>query len=263
MTNSRRDFLKKTTIISAGTILGNTLFANNDSKKMVFVNPDHSIIKKRKPDTPYNLADLPYGYDALEPYIDKQTMEIHYGKHHRGYVTNLNLAIEKLDAELKGKALTFDAIFTNINKLPEAVRNNGGGHYNHQLFWGLMKPNVAPNVPIGKLNDALILKFGSLEIFKQQFADASLKRFGSGWCWLVINKSGDLEIGSTPNQDNPLMCLKGKGLKGKPVLALDVWEHAYYLKNQNRRLDYINNWWNVVNWEAAEQLFTDATSAKK
>ena len=263
MTNSRRDFLKKSTIISAGTIFGSTLFANNSLAKPAAVNAEISHFKKRKLDTPYNLADLPYGFDALEPNIDKQTMEIHFGKHHRAYVTNLNIAIEKLDADLKTKALTFESIFANINKLPETIRNNGGGHYNHELFWNLMKPSIATNISSGKLSEAINSKFGSFEVFKQQFTDASMKRFGSGWCWLVINKFGELEIGTTANQDNPLMSLKGKGLKGKPVLALDVWEHAYYLKNQNRRLDYVNNWWNVVNWNKADELFITANANQK
>lgn len=250
--NSRRDFLKKTTVLSAGTILGSAFFSEGFSQvKSPAI--DESL-KKKRPDGLYNLPNLDYAFDALEPYIDKQTMEIHYGKHHRAYVTNLNLAVEKLDVDLKSKALTLDSIFENINKMPESIRNNAGGHYNHSLFWKLMKPS-ATTTPIGKLNDAIIATFGSFEIFKQQFADAATKRFGSGWCWLVLNKDGTLEIGSTANQDNPLMRLKGKGLKGKPVLALDVWEHAYYLKNQNRRLDYINTWWNVIDWDMAEKLF--------
>ena len=250
--NSRRDFLKKTTVLSAGTILGSAFFSQGFSQTQP---PKNDIdLKKKRPDGLYSLPNLDYAFDALEPYIDKQTMEIHYGKHHRAYVTNLNLAIEKLDADLKLKALTLESIFENINKMPEGIRNNAGGHYNHSLFWKLMKPNAA-TTPSGKLNDAIIATFGSFEIFKQQFADAATKRFGSGWCWLVLNKDGQLEIGSTANQDNPLMRLKGKGLKGKPVLALDVWEHAYYLKNQNRRLDYINTWWNVIDWDMAEKLF--------
>jgi superoxide dismutase, Fe-Mn family len=202
----------------------------------------------------YTLPKLNYGFDALEPHIDKQTMEIHYGKHHNAYVKNLNDAINGLDSDLKLKAATLESIFENINKFPDAIRNNAGGHYNHSVFWTLMQKEGTGS-PVGKLAEAITRDFGSFTNFKQEFTNASMKRFGSGWCWLVL-KDGKLEIGSTANQDNPLMKLKGKGIKGKPVLALDVWEHAYYLKNQNRRVDYINAWWQVVNWQEAERLFT-------
>jgi len=180
-------------------------------------------------------------------------MQIHYTKHHQAYVNNLNKAIEGLDSNLTEKAQTLNSIFENINQFPDAVRNNGGGHYNHSLFWTLMKPNGG-GLPVGNLAKAITTSFGSVEEFKKQFNDAAMKRFGSGWAWLVL-KDGKLQIGSTANQDNPLMKLKGKGLKGKPVVALDVWEHAYYLKNQNRRNDYIASWWNVINWDEAEKLY--------
>jgi superoxide dismutase, Fe-Mn family len=197
---------------------------------------------------------LSYDYDALEPHIDKLTMEIHHSKHHQAYVTNLNKALETVDKKLLPVTQTLESIFKNIEKLPVVIRNNAGGHYNHSLFWNLMKPNGGGE-PKGKLAEAIKTTFGSFEEFKKQFADAAAKRFGSGWAWLV-EVNGKLQITSTANQDNPLMNLSEKSfLQGKPVLALDVWEHAYYLKNQNRRADYINSWWSVVNWDAAEQLY--------
>jgi Fe-Mn family superoxide dismutase len=189
----------------------------------------------------FTLPPLPYANDALEPHIDAKTMEIHHTKHHQAYVNNLNAAIEKAP-ELGGKSL--DDLMRGINSAPEsvraAVRNNGGGHWNHSLFWQLMGPGKGGE-PTGKLADAIKSTFGDFAKFKEQFAAAGAGRFGSGWAWL-INDRGKLSITSTPNQDNPLM--DGK----KAVLGLDVWEHAYYLKYQNRRPDYITAWWNVVNW---------------
>ena len=189
----------------------------------------------------HTLPPLPYAHDALEPHIDKQTMEIHHGKHHQAYVTNLNAALEK-HPELQSKSI--EDLIRNISSVPEdirtAVRNNGGGHANHSMFWQIMGPN-AGGAPTGAVADALKASFGSFDAFKEQFAKAGIGRFGSGWAW-VIDTGGKLTIESTPNQDNPLM--DGK----KPVFGLDVWEHAYYLKYQNRRPDYITAWWNVVNW---------------
>ncbi|OFY86456.1 MAG: superoxide dismutase [Bacteroidetes bacterium RIFCSPLOWO2_12_FULL_35_15] len=204
----------------------------------------------------YTLPALPYAYDALEPHIDKLTMEIHHSKHHQAYVTNLNKALETIDGNVLGSPQTLENIFSKIDKLPVALRNNGGGHYNHSLFWAMMKPNGGGE-PKGKLADAIKSTFTSFDEFKKQFADASMKRFGSGWAWLVL-KDGKLKIGSTANQDNPLMNLDSVEIKGTPILTLDVWEHAYYLKNQNRRADYIASFWNVVNWETAENLFATA-----
>ncbi|MFV8443103.1 superoxide dismutase [Flavobacterium sp. LB2P44] len=201
----------------------------------------------------YTLPKLDYTYDALEPHIDKTTMQIHHSKHHQAYVTNLNKAIEIVDKNLLDHSKSLENIFEKMSKFPEAIRNNAGGHYNHSLFWDLMKPNGG-GLPKGKLALAITSTFGSFDEFKKQFSDASMKRFGSGWAWLVV-QDGKLVIGSTANQDNPLMRLRGKGLKGKPVLALDVWEHAYYLKNQNRRAEYVASFWNVVNWDTAEKLF--------
>jgi Fe-Mn family superoxide dismutase len=192
---------------------------------------------------PFTLPPLPYPNDALEPHIDAKTMEIHHTKHHQAYVNNLNAAIEKAP-ELAGKSL--DDLMRGINSVPEAVRtavrNNGGGHWNHSMFWELMGPGKGGE-PSGKLADAIKSAFGDFAKFKEQFAAAAAGRFGSGWAWLVSD-GGKLSITSTPNQDNPLM--DGK----KAILGLDVWEHAYYLKYQNRRPDYVSAWWNTVNWDA-------------
>jgi superoxide dismutase, Fe-Mn family len=189
----------------------------------------------------FTLPPLPYAPDALEPHIDKQTMEIHHGKHHNAYVTNLNAAIEKAP-ELASKSI--EDLVKGINSVPEAVRtavrNNGGGHLNHSMFWQIMGPGGG-GAPSGAIADAINSSFGSLDKLKEQFKAAATGRFGSGWAW-VIDNGGKLVVESTPNQDNPLM--DGK----KPVFGIDVWEHAYYLKYQNRRPDYIDAWWNVVNW---------------
>jgi Fe-Mn family superoxide dismutase len=202
----------------------------------------------------FTLPPLPYPTDALEPYFDKLTMEIHHDKHHNAYVTNLNNAIAGNDAE----HLSLEDILKSISKYPVAVRNNAGGHYNHNLFWSILGPK-AGGVPSGKLGDAISSQFGSFDEFKKKFTETAVSRFGSGWAWLIINSSGKLEICSTPNQDNPLMDIVEP--KGFPLLGLDVWEHAYYLKYQNRRPDYISSWWNVVNWSEVEKRFE--TSQKK
>jgi superoxide dismutase, Fe-Mn family len=200
---------------------------------------------------PHTLPALPYDFGALEPHIDTQTMQIHHGKHHQTYVTNLNNALDK-HPDLHNKSL--DDLIRSVNSVPEdirtAVRNNGGGHWNHSLFWKLMAPN-AGGAPNGAVADGISDAFGSFDKFKEQFNAAATGRFGSGWAWLVDN-GGKLEITSTPNQDNPLM--DGK----KAILGVDVWEHAYYLKYQNRRPDYLawwNAWWNVVNWTVAYSVF--------
>jgi superoxide dismutase, Fe-Mn family len=200
---------------------------------------------------PHTLAALPYAFDALEPHIDAQTMQIHHGKHHQAYVNNLNTALDK-HAELQNSDL--EALLADLNAVPEdirtAVRNNGGGHWNHTFFWGIMGPG-AGGEPTGKLADAINAAFGNFAGFKEQFAAAGVGRFGSGWAWLV-NDGGKVSISSTPNQDNPIM--EGKKA-GQILLGLDVWEHAYYLKYQNRRPDYIGAWWNVVNWSAVSARF--------
>jgi Fe-Mn family superoxide dismutase len=197
----------------------------------------------------FQLPPLPYPSDALEPSIDKQTMEIHHGKHHAGYVNNLNKALESAP-ELQSKSLE-ELLANNCAIVPEkirtAVRNNAGGHSNHTLFWQIMGPK-AGGAPTGKVAQAITNSFGSFDKFKEQFADAAAKRFGSGWAWL-LNNGGKLEIISTANQDSPLM--EGR----HPILGVDVWEHAYYLKYQNRRPDYVGAWWNVVNWNEVEKRF--------
>jgi Fe-Mn family superoxide dismutase len=197
---------------------------------------------------PFTLPPLPYDFAALEPHIDAKTMEIHHGKHHQTYVNNLNAAIEKAP-ELAGKSL--DDLMRGIAKVPEAVRtavrNNGGGHWNHSMFWQIMAPK-AGGEPGGNLGPAIKTAFGDFAKFREQFSAAGVGRFGSGWAWL-INTGGKLSITSTPNQDNPLM--EGQ----KAIMGLDVWEHAYYLKYQNRRPDYIQAWWNVVNWKEVEKRF--------
>lgn len=195
----------------------------------------------------FELPELKYKYDALEPHIDARTMEIHYTKHHGGYTNNLNKAIES--TPLSG--LSIEEILKDVSKHSVAVRNNGGGFYNHTLFWALMSPSGGGK-PTGKISDAINAKFGSFDNFKEKFGAAATTRFGSGWAWLV-DKNGELEIFSTPNQDNPLMDVVD--VNGYPLLALDVWEHAYYLKYQNRRPDYIENFWHVVNWAEVENRF--------
>jgi Fe-Mn family superoxide dismutase len=196
---------------------------------------------------PYSLPQLPYPYDALEPYIDKMTMEIHHTKHHQGYINNLNSALEKYP---EFHNLELEEILKNLNQLPEVirttVRNNGGGHYNHSLFWGIMKPNGGGE-PKGKLKEEIEKNFGSFEEFKKLFSETAIKHFGSGWAWLIITSDKKLKVYSLLNQDNPLM-------NGDiPIMGLDVWEHAYYLKYQNRRAEYVEAWWHVVNWDKIEE----------
>lgn len=199
----------------------------------------------------FELPQLPYAYDALEPHIDKETMNIHHTKHHNTYVTNLNNALEGHD-ELASKSV--EELVSDLNAVPEsirtAVRNNGGGHANHSLFWKLLSPNGGGE-PTGSVAEAINSKFGSFDKFKEEFQAAGAGRFGSGWAWLVVN-NGELEITSTPNQDSPLS--EGK----TPILGLDVWEHAYYLKYQNRRPEYMTAFWNVVNWDEVQKLYDNA-----
>jgi superoxide dismutase, Fe-Mn family len=228
----RRNFIKNSLVASAGVSLvgAETLSACSTSKKLYN-------------GTEFSLPKLPYAYDALEPYIDKLTMEIHHTKHHQAYITNLNKA-------LAGK----ENVSTDITKLcqmiatfnSDTIRNNAGGHWNHTFFWDSMKPAPATR-PSGNLEVAINTAFGSFEKMKESFTDIATKRFGSGWAWLVLDEKGKLQINSTPNQDNPLMDVAT--FRGKPLLGLDVWEHAYYLKYQNKRKDYIDAWWNLVNWD--------------
>lgn len=197
----------------------------------------------------FSLPELAYSYDALEPHIDKMTMEIHHTKHHNGYVTKLNAAVD--GTELEGK--TLEELMADVSSHPTAVRNNGGGHFNHSLFWSIMKGGGSS--PSGEIADALNSAFGSFDSFKDEFSNAAATRFGSGWAWLIVS-DGSLAITSTPNQDNPLMDVVEK--KGTPILGLDVWEHAYYLKYQNKRPEYIENWFNVINWDEVANRYATA-----
>ena len=197
----------------------------------------------------FELPKLPYAYDALEPYIDARTMEIHHTKHHNGYTTNLNAAIENTD--LANKSIT--DILKNLDMSNLAVRNNGGGYYNHSLYWEIMSPDGGGE-PSGDLAAAINQAFGSFDAFKGVFSKAAATRFGSGWAWLCVHKGGKVEVCSTPNQDNSLM--PGNGCEGHPILRLDVWEHAYYLNYQNRRPDYISAFFNIINWHKVTELYS-------
>jgi|SRR5690606_19681549 len=198
----------------------------------------------------HTLPALPYAHNALEPYIDAQTMEIHHGKHHQAYVDNLNKAIEGSDAA----GLSLEDLMKNISNYPAAVRNNGGGHFNHSLFWTVLGPNSAANTQ-GKLADAINKTFGSLDGLKEKVNAAGATRFGSGWAWIIV-KDGQLEVCSTPNQDNPLMDVAE--VKGTPIFGIDVWEHAYYLKYQNKRPDYLKAVWSVINWDEVAKRYEAA-----
>jgi superoxide dismutase, Fe-Mn family len=197
------------------------------------------------------LDPLPYANDALEPHFDAMTMEIHHDRHHQAYVTNLNAAVAGTD--LEGK--TIEELMAGISKAPAPVRNNGGGHYNHTFFWNILAPNAGGS-PVGTLATAIDSTFGSLDNLKAEFKKAGIGRFGSGWAWLIVKADGSLAITSTPNQDNPLMDVAE--VKGTPILGLDVWEHAYYLKFQNKRPDYIDTFWNLVDWNGAEARYKTA-----
>lgn len=199
----------------------------------------------------FELPALPYATDALEPHIDARTMEIHHGKHHNAYVTKLNGAVDGTDAA--GKSL--DELMSMMSSLSAGVRNNGGGHYNHSLFWTVMSGSGG-GTPSGDLASAIDAAFGSFDAFKEEFANAAATRFGSGWAWLSVGSDGKLFVSSTPNQDNPAMDIAEQ--KGTPILGLDVWEHAYYLNYQNRRPDYISAFWNVVNWDEVARRYSEA-----
>lgn len=211
-----------------------------------------SLVQAEMPFTGFTQQPLPYDYKALEPAIDALTMEIHYTKHAAAYAKNLAEACKAENVSTSGQ---LEDVLRSISKYSAKMRNNGGGHYNHELFWKCMKGGPS-TLPQGPLADAINQSFGSFETFKTQFSDAGKNRFGSGWAWLVLNDDKKLVVGSTPNQDNPLMDISE--LKGLPLLGLDVWEHAYYLKYQNKRPDYIQNWWNVVNWQFVSDRFAAA-----
>jgi Fe-Mn family superoxide dismutase len=209
---------------------------------------------------PYELPKLAYAYDALAPHIDAKTMEIHYSKHHQAYITNANKLLEGQPALA---ALSVNELIADLSKVPEAIRpglrNNAGGHSNHSFFWTVIGPGKG-GAPKGSLGDAISATFGSFDKFKEEFAKAATTRFGSGWAWLYVGSDKKLAVGSTANQDSPLMGKAVAGIEGKPVIGLDVWEHAYYLNYQNRRPDYITAWWNVANWDAAQANFAAATA---
>jgi len=210
------------------------------------IKEEHSMLETKQT-APFKLPELPYAVDALEPHFDARTMEIHHGKHHNAYVTNLNNAIPGTGAE----KMSIEDICEEVSKFPAAVRNNAGGHYNHSLLWTILSPKGG-GLPKGDLLDGINASFGSFDEFKKQFSAAGANRFGSGWAWLIVSRD-KLIISSTPNQDNPLMDVAE--IKGFPVLGMDVWEHAYYLKYQNRRADYIAAFWNVINWEEVEKRY--------
>lgn len=244
--NDRRDFLKKSALLSlSGLVTGLA-----GKEKIHSIEEATAFLSSEE--NSFTLPPLPYAYDALEPFIDKQTMEIHHTKHHKGYVDKINTAPkDQIDFKVSDaeKCKKVNASTSTL------IRNNLGGHFNHSMFWQTLKPNPdkKENLPEGKLAEAIKKHFQSFDNFKTQFTDKATKIFGSGWCWLVISSDSSLKIVTTPNQDNPLMDVAPE--KGTPVLGLDVWEHAYYLKYQNKRADYISNWWYVINWKKADELY--------
>ena len=245
MKTSRRNFLQTAAFAGAASLVASSVTGKN------FFN---NISAEPNAENTFTLPPLPYAYDALEPSIDKQTMEIHHSKHHQGYVNNLNKALSEVQWNKTADQNALENICRNISEYSVAVRNNAGGHYNHSLFWKLMKPGGGGN-PSGALAEAINSRYASVENLKKFFSDSAKSVFGSGWAWLIINMSDKkLEITTTPNQDNPLMDIADA--RGVPVLGLDVWEHAYYLKHQNKRADYISAWWNVVNWDEASRLYS-------
>jgi Fe-Mn family superoxide dismutase len=234
--NSRRQFIKQTG--KAGIAMTSMPIIHTFGGLQLFEEPN------------YKQQQLPYAYNALEPFIDAMTMEIHHTKHAAGYTKNLNDACVAENVDIKSKSIT--SLLESISKYSTKMRNNAGGHYNHELFWQTMQP-APTTIPTGEFLKEIEKSFGSFADFQKTFAEAAKNRFGSGWAWLIVNEKGQLAICSTPNQDNPLMDLAET--KGYPLLGLDVWEHAYYLKYQNKRPDYINAWWNLVNWKFVEDRF--------
>ena len=239
MKNNRRDFIKKSALLAVGA---GTLSS--------FKNELFAEVLPATETSPFTLPTLPYDYAALEPHIDTLTMQIHHDKHHGAYVNNLNKAL----VENKIDAIKLEDILTKASSFPSAIRNNAGGHWNHSMFWNMMKPGGGGN-PSGEIADAINSAFGTFDDFKKKFSDNAMGRFGSGWTWL-IKQNGKLTVGSTPNQDNPLM--DASELKGTPILCLDVWEHAYYLHYQNKRVEYVTSWWNLINWDEVARRFKEA-----
>ena len=247
MKNTRRNFLKNAALITAGVGVFGTSCAT--AKTVVVDKIVPPVAAKAVTVAAFTLPTLPYAFDALEPVIDKMTMEIHHGKHHNAYVNNLNKAL----TEAKKEFLPIEDILKNISKYDTMTRNNAGGHFNHSLFWTLMRPSTEVMEAQGELKEAIVKSFGSLEAMQTKFNETATKIFGSGWAWLIKDEKGALQIITTPNQDNPLMDIAA--VKGTPIIALDVWEHAYYLKYQNVRKDYVANWWKVFNWKKANELY--------
>ena len=242
---NRRKFISNSMKGGIGLGIGMSVAGNFLESCSPPVNIGRSVIK-----TGFDQQTLPYKYDELENVIDTLTMEIHYSRHAATYSKNLK---EAATAEGVDRSKPLEELLVKISRYSQKMRNNGGGHYNHEMFWQCMRPKQIDNGPVGSLQSAIIKTFGSFDQFKKQFAEAGKTRFGSGWVWLYMDNDKLLKIGSTPNQDNPLMDLSE--IKGFPLLALDVWEHAYYLKYQNKRADYIDNWWNVVNWNTVQKRF--------
>lgn len=240
---NKRTFLKSTALLGLTGIINKiSIFESQGG-----VNLDSDFLQET---SPFQLPKLPYAFNALEPHIDKATMEIHHGKHHQAYVNNLNLAVKGSDLS----KMTLEEILKDVSKHPDAVRNNGGGHYNHSLFWTLLNPKGGK--PSSEVSSAINKKFTSFDKFKEEFSKAAKDRFGSGWAWLIVDQNGELKVTSTPNQDNNLMDLAEE--KGTPILGLDVWEHAYYLKYQNKRPDYISAFWNIINWNEVGKRYKEA-----
>ncbi len=242
------NFAQRTLVFSAAVLLSAMLVSsctNTNGKDKDF---SKSLTPVEAED--FVQADLPYAFDALEPYIDQQTMELHYTKHHAGYTSKFNAALD--EEELTERDLK--EIFANISAYSDALRNNGGGYYNHSLFWNFLSPEGGGE-PTGELLKAIEEAFGSFEDFKELFSNAAATQFGSGWAWLIVDGDGMMQVTSMPNQDNPLMDIAN--VKGTPILNLDVWEHAYYLHYQNRRTEYIENFWNLVNWETVDKLYQE------
>ncbi|QCR23887.1 superoxide dismutase [Pontibacter sp. SGAir0037] len=248
----KRQFLKRAALLGVASAAAPFSMLDTHAKATL-TSPEVPADEKQSA-TAFTLPSLPYAYDALEPHIDKQTMQLHHDKHHQSYLDNLNKAL-KDSSKYANKSI--EDIMRSISANDTAIRNNGGGYYNHSLFWKWLSPKGGGN-PTGKLAQAINKDFGSFDAFKKKFDEAATTRFGSGWAWLVADKSGKLTVASTPNQDNPLMSFAD--VKGTPVLGLDVWEHAYYLKYQNKRADYISAFWKVVNWQTANEQFAKATS---
>lgn len=244
----KREFIKTSMVLGAGALFSAPLVSSCANTK----GKGGALISTLIPTDSEGFVqkELPYGFDALEPYIDTQTMELHYGKHHAGYTRKFNAALKE---EGVGSNDIYE-IFSKISQFGSGVRNNGGGYFNHSLFWNFMSPDGGGQ-PSGELLKAINESFGSFEQFQDLFSNAAATRFGSGWAWLIVDEEGSLKVVSTPNQDNPLMDVSD--VKGSPILNLDVWEHAYYLKYQNRRTEYINSFWNLVNWDTVSKMYAD------